>query len=131
MNIKLLKIAALSGGLAVAFGAFGAHTLRDSLDLAQMTTFKTGNLYHFIHTLAMLVLAFSTLRDEITVRRSFYLFLAGIILFSGSLYILSTKHLYGDNFWNFVGPLTPIGGVLLIAGWLNLFLLKEKNTYNQ
>ncbi|MBK7805779.1 MAG: DUF423 domain-containing protein [Saprospiraceae bacterium] len=124
MNNKI-KIVAILGALAVGIGAFGAHGLKPFLDANQTETFKTATLYHFVHIMPMLLLALWTKESKVT-KLSFYLFLAGILCFSGSLYMLSTKHLYGGDVWNFVGPITPIGGVLFIAGWLNLLRWSEK-----
>jgi uncharacterized membrane protein YgdD (TMEM256/DUF423 family) len=124
MNIHI-KIVAFAGALAVGLGAFAAHGLKPLLDTAQIDTFKTGSFYHFVHVLAMLVIALISGEFK-NIHRSFYLFLAGIICFSGSLYILSTKHLYGGDMWNFVGPITPIGGLFFIMGWLNLAFVKKE-----
>lgn len=119
-----IKIVAILGALGVGIGAFGAHGLKPYLDVAQTETFKTATLYHFIHIVAMLSIAMNSTRSKVN-NLSFYLFLAGVVCFSGSLYILSTRHLYGGDTWNFVGPITPIGGLLFIFGWLNL--LRDKH----
>lgn len=119
-----IKIVAILGALGVGIGAFGAHGLKPYLDVAQTETFKTATLYHFIHIVAMLTIAMNSTRSKVN-NLSFYLFLAGVVCFSGSLYILSTRHLYGGDTWNFVGPITPIGGLLFIFGWLNL--LRDKH----
>ncbi|MBK7699950.1 MAG: DUF423 domain-containing protein [Saprospiraceae bacterium] len=119
-----IKIVAILGALGVGIGAFGAHGLKPYLDVAQTETFKTATLYHFIHIVAMLTIAMNSTRSKVN-NLSFYLFLAGVVCFSGSLYILSTRHLYGGDTWNFVGPITPIGGLLFIFGWLNLLRVKH------
>ena len=119
-----IKIVAILGALGVGIGAFGAHGLKPYLDVAQTETFKTATLYHFIHIVAMLTIAMNSTRSKVN-NLSFYLFLAGVFCFSGSLYILSTRHLYGGDTWNFVGPITPIGGLLFIFGWLNLLRVKH------
>lgn len=123
MNKKLL-IVALLGAVAVGLGAFGAHGLKPLLSGSQMDSFKTGSLYHFIHTIAMLALALYGSKSKV-LNQSFYLFLVGIILFSGSIYLLSTRHLYGMEGLSVIGPITPLGGVLFIAGWLNLMRFKS------
>ncbi|MBK8516431.1 MAG: DUF423 domain-containing protein [Saprospiraceae bacterium] len=121
---KYLKISAIVGALSVGIGAFGAHGLKPFLDANQLETFKTGIFYQFIHVIVMFSIALN-IKSYQNMARSFYLFLVGIIFFSGSLYILSTKHLYGGTIWNFVGPITPIGGIFFIAGWLNLLFVKK------
>ena len=108
-----IKIVAILGALGVGIGAFGAHGLKPYLDVAQTEIFKTATLYHFIHIVAMLTIAMNSTKSKVN-NLSFYLFLAGVVCFSGSLYILSTRHLYGGDTWNFVGPITPIGGLLFI-----------------
>ncbi|MFZ1525244.1 MAG: DUF423 domain-containing protein [Saprospiraceae bacterium] len=122
---RLLKITGLVGALAVVLGAFAAHGLKQHLNDNQIDTFKTGSLYHYVHALAMFVIAIDN-KESPLLQRCFYLFLTGIILFSGSLYRLSTKHLYGGDSWNFVGPLTPIGGVFFMLGWLNLVFITKR-----
>ena len=119
-----IKIVAILGALGIGIGAFGAHGLKPYLDVAQTETFKTATLYHFIHIVAMLTIAMNSTRSKVN-NLSFYLFLAGVVCFSGSLYILSTRHLYGGDTWNLVGPITPIGGLLFIVGWLNLLRYKH------
>lgn len=116
---KYLRIAAISGAIAVAIGAFGSHGLKPYMSLAQQGTFKVGSTYHFIHTVVLLVIAFN-INKYPKLKWSFNLILAGIICFSGSLYLLSLKQLFGGDAINFLGPITPIGGLLFIAGWLNL-----------
>jgi uncharacterized membrane protein YgdD (TMEM256/DUF423 family) len=125
MNNKI-KIVGILGALAVGIGAFGAHGLKPLLDTNQIETFKTASIYHFIHIMPMLMLALWPRESKVTTL-SYYLFLIGILFFSGSLYLLSTKHLYGGDVWNFVGPVTPIGGLFFIAGWLNLLRINDLN----
>lgn len=122
MNNKIIIVAIL-GATGVGLGAFGAHGLKSLLLAEQIDVFKTGTFYHFIHLSAMLAIVLKNQQNRV-LNQCFYLFLAGIICFSGSLYILSTKHLYGGDVWNFVGPITPMGGLLFIAGWLNMVRYK-------
>lgn len=123
MNTSKIKIVAIMGAFAVILGAFGAHALKPNLNDAQTDVFRTAILYHFVHLMPMLVISILSSSSKV-LHVSFYLFLAGIICFSGSLYLLSTKHLLGGEFWQVVGPITPIGGLLFIAGWLNLLRWK-------
>ena len=114
------SIIGICGALAVAFGAFGAHALKSILDVSGIQSFQTGVLYHFIHTLAMAfcyVLWTHTQSKAIGI--AFNLFLAGIMLFSGSLYGMAFGKAAGINL-TFLGPITPLGGVSFIIGWLML-----------
>ncbi len=114
---RLLAASALLAGLGVALGALAAHALKSRLDPAALVTFETGVRYHTLHALAALVtavLAHAAPAHARTARRSGWLFLIGIALFSGSLYGLAFTGL------RFFGPITPFGGVVLIAGWVLL-----------
>jgi uncharacterized membrane protein YgdD (TMEM256/DUF423 family) len=120
-----IRIAGGLGALAVILGAFGAHALAPHLDELQLRNFRTASMYHFVHVIVLLVLGFShSYKKNSVVTQSFVLLTSGIMLFSGSLYILSTRHLIGGDFWLFMGPVTPLGGVLLVIGWLNLLRFK-------
>jgi uncharacterized membrane protein YgdD (TMEM256/DUF423 family) len=109
------RLAALFGGLAVALGAFGAHAMKAHYDAAALQTFETGVRYQMYHALALGLcgaLGATGLRTGLAA----LLFAAGIVLFSGSLYGL----VFLQARW--LGPVTPIGGVVLLAGWLLLLL---------
>lgn len=109
------------GSLAVAFGAFGAHSLKDVLPLDKLATFKTGVTYHFYHTLSLLFVAFlMKMSPSKWFNWSAICFILGIILFSGSLYLLATRDVLGLTVYKWLGPVTPIGGVFFILGWLAL-----------
>ena len=112
-----LSIAALSGFLSVALGAFGAHALREKLDPHYLDVFKTGVQYQMYHTLALLAVALliKWIPGSGLLNASGWLFIAGILIFSGSLYILSV----GGIRW--MGAITPIGGLCFLAGWALLF----------
>jgi uncharacterized membrane protein YgdD (TMEM256/DUF423 family) len=119
MNRKFVVIAGVLGALAVGLGAFGAHSLKSLLSAYQLGIFKTGIQYHFYHTFAILCLAilgqFSTYKS---LQKACWFFTFGIVLFSGSLYLLATKDILGLNSFTLIlGPLTPIGGVLFLIGW--------------
>jgi uncharacterized membrane protein YgdD (TMEM256/DUF423 family) len=110
-----LVIGSLSAGLAVVLGAFAAHGLRDRLPADLLVTFETGARYHMYHALALLAVAWASGRwpsGSLTVAG--WLFLAGTVLFSGSLYVLAVT---GQR-W--LGAITPFGGAAFIAGWLLL-----------
>lgn len=111
----LLILGALNGALAVILGAFGAHGLRERVDASMLETWGTASEYHFYHALALLlagVLAKQFANGWILA--SGWVMLAGMLVFSGSLYLLV---LTGQR-W--LGAITPLGGVALIAGWLLL-----------
>ncbi len=109
----LLVLAGLSGLLAVAMGAFGAHALRGSVSPEGLAIYQTGALYHLVHAVALFGAALLA-RDPATGKLALwagYAFFAGTVLFSGSLYLLAlTGH-------KWLGPITPIGGTLFLAGW--------------
>lgn len=130
----ITRLIILSGsafaGLAVLLGAFGAHGLRSKISPDQLESFETGVKYQFIHALALLILGLLTERLPAGgARWAYYLFTIGIILFSGSIYLLSTRDLLGIASWkSFLGPITPIGGLCLICGWIALFIAANRST---
>jgi uncharacterized membrane protein YgdD (TMEM256/DUF423 family) len=108
MSISLFRIAASLCFIAVALGAFGAHSLKSTLELhGMLDVWNKAVLYHFIHAIALLVLA---LYGSVN-RGAWWLLFAGIFLFSGSLYILALTNLRG------LGAITPFGGLCFLAGW--------------
>lgn len=112
---------AVAAGLAVGLGAFGAHGLKSALSEAQLQTFETGVRYQMYHALALLAAAWLMARGPgFPAAAAGALFLAGMILFSGSLYLLATKTLLGIEHWRWLGPITPLGGLCFLLGWLLL-----------
>ncbi len=113
-------LGSLNAALAVIIGAFGAHILKSQLSENLMTTFQTGNQYHFFHALGLFAVAFiaSQLTNSKLVKWSGFLMFAGIILFSGSLYILSITGI------TWLGAITPIGGIAFIGAWILLAMAK-------
>lgn len=112
-------IAAVSGFTAVAIGAFGAHGLKGRLSAEMIETYKTGVLYHLIHSIAILAIA---LTDKIKGNIGMTLFLGGILLFSFSLYFYSVMN------EKIFAMITPFGGVSFLIGWLSLvFEAMRKN----
>ena len=119
MTLKIAFIsAALAGAIGVVLGAFGAHALRGSIEPRLMETFQTAVQYQLIHALALLLVSLTMgwLGQSLSFEISAYAFIAGIILFSGSLYGL----VFTEMRW--LGPVTPLGGLCLIAGWLALLV---------
>lgn len=113
-----LLLGAFSGLISVALGAFGAHALRGILEANQrIDTFELASRYQFYHSLALLAVGLVALQVQSKwLAYSGYGFLVGMLIFSGSLYILALTNL------RWLGAITPIGGVALIAGWLFLLL---------
>ena len=128
MHKKYLATAAIFGGLAVVFGAFGAHSLESlTKDEKILHGFQTGVQYQMYHALALLGLAFLIEKfSEARLKWAANFFIAGIILFSGSLYLLTFLKIQGSAAIRFVGPITPLGGIFFIAGWLFLLLFAVK-----
>jgi uncharacterized membrane protein YgdD (TMEM256/DUF423 family) len=117
---RLLRIAALSGAATVALGAFGAHSLKPHLSDYQAMIFEKGVQYQFVHTLALLAVGILIGRSErVWLRRSGWLFGLGILFFSGSLYLLACRDLLPFPV-GWAGPITPVGGLCFIGGWLAL-----------
>ncbi len=116
MGKLFLLLASLNGALVVALGAFGAHGLKSRLSPEMIAVYQTGVTYHFYHTLALLAVGLLALHTPHSawVKGAGWLFLAGIFLFSGSLYALSLTGV------RWLGTITPIGGTAFIIGWLLL-----------
>ncbi|NWF87853.1 MAG: DUF423 domain-containing protein [Ignavibacteriaceae bacterium] len=114
MNKKqLIIIAGILGFLAVSFGAFGTHTLKDQMTDGQLKVFQTGVFYHFIHTIIILIIAFS---NELRFFKAAAVLAVGIILFSFSLYIYSTTNI------RLFAIITPVGGFSFLIGWLLIII---------
>jgi uncharacterized membrane protein YgdD (TMEM256/DUF423 family) len=114
MHKRFLLSAALAALLAVALGAFAAHGLRGRLDEHLMDVFQTGVRYHFFHALGLAVIAILAKQypDSNTLCWAGWLMVAGMVVFSGSLYLLSLTGL------TWLGMITPLGGLAFMAGWL-------------
>ena len=114
-----LKIGSILMMLAVALGAFGSHALRGKISDYYLDVYKTAVLYHMIHALGLFAVAWvSTLTNDPKVNLAGIFLLTGIVLFSGSLYVLSVTGI------KWLGAITPLGGLSFIAGWIILFFTK-------
>jgi uncharacterized membrane protein YgdD (TMEM256/DUF423 family) len=110
-----LTLGGILGFLAVAIGAFGAHALKTTLEANQTTAiFQTGVQYHITHALALLLIALliGQFPNAKLLRTAGWLFVAGIVIFSGSLYALALTNI------RFLGAITPIGGLCFLVGWI-------------
>lgn len=123
----LFGFAAALMALAVAFGAFGAHALSNLLDYnGKTSTWSTANQYHFYHALALFIVAYLYKKTgKLPVLYIYYLICVGLLLFSGSLYLLSISN------WSMLGAITPLGGLMFIVAWVwlarEMYLFKKIN----
>ena len=123
MNKNYLQVAALLAALSVALGAFGAHGLKSIVSEQSLITYETGVRYQFYHVFALFITGILYREHHAgAFRIAFWLFITGIILFSGSLYLLSIT----APDYRFLGAITPFGGVAFIAGWIQLMLAVRK-----
>ncbi|OCB78462.1 DUF423 domain-containing protein [Flavobacterium crassostreae] len=127
MNKKIITTAALLGGIAIILGAFGAHALKKLLTTDQLITFETGVRYQMYHALFLLFIGNWSNIAEKTKKIILHLVLWGVVLFSGSIYLLATNDLTNFGF-EVIGFVTPIGGLLLITAWGVLFFENNKKT---
>lgn len=123
MEKIILSIAAISGALAVGLGAFGAHALKAKFEASdRISTYQTAVQYHFYHTFALLAIGILLYEIQSSLLNySAYMMIAGIFLFSGSLYALC----FSGVRW--LGAITPVGGLFFILGWLFLLIGVLKN----
>ena len=120
---QIFVTAAISGMLAVALGAFGAHILKKMITPDMLEVYKTGVQYHFYHTFALLATGILLhLQPSKSLKTAAYLFMAGIVLFSGSLYALAITNI------KVLGIITPFGGVAWLIAWLLLAIHFGKYT---
>lgn len=109
----LLLLGAVNGAMAVALGAFGAHALKGRLDVNALATWATASQYHFYHALALLLIAVLAKQfSAAALMPAGWVLAFGMLLFCGSLYLLA----FTGQRW--LGAVTPLGGVMLIVGWL-------------
>jgi len=119
--MKRIIIVAIFGALAVIVGAFGAHGLKPLLTADQLESYKTGVSYQFYHTIVLFGLALLINSNANKYFKLAFTFISiGILLFSGSIYLLSTRDITGLTSMSWLGPITPIGGLSFILGWVFL-----------
>lgn len=125
MEKKIFLAASIFGLIAVVLGAFAAHGLRDALNSTSLESFQTGVRYQMYHAFFLFVVGLMPQLQPQQKKRLFWFLLLGVLLFSGSIYLLATNSLTPFDF-AFLGPVTPIGGLLLICAWgLLVFYLKK------
>ncbi|MGB0882970.1 MAG: DUF423 domain-containing protein [Vicingaceae bacterium] len=123
MNKNTLIKAGILGMIAVLGGAFGAHALKEILSPEHLVSFNTGVRYQMIHAVVLICLFLIGTKFEMKqFKIASILIFWGVILFSGSIYILTLKNIIGLEALKFAGPITPIGGLLIITGWLFILL---------
>ena len=121
MDKKIYSTAALLGMIAIILGAFGAHALKALLTSEQLVTFETGVRYQMYHALFLLFIGNMSSLSLKSKKYIYGLVLSGVVLFSGSIYLLATNSLTAFDF-KIIGFVTPIGGFLLILSWIVLFM---------
>ncbi|MEZ5103808.1 MAG: DUF423 domain-containing protein [Draconibacterium sp.] len=122
MGKTIIMTASVLLAMAVGIGAFGAHGLKSQISGEMLQIYKTGVEYHFYHALGLLLIGVLAVAvPSLSLKWPFILFVVGIILFSGSLYLLAVTGL------KVLGAITPFGGLSFIAGWILLFFTVWKN----
>ncbi|MBQ0734630.1 DUF423 domain-containing protein [Aquimarina celericrescens] len=125
MNKTILITGAVLGLIGVLLDAFGAHGLEKLVDTKSIDSFKTGVRYQMYHAIVCIILGNMTVLNMTSKRRIFYFFIGGITLFSGSIYLLAIDEALGMSLSS-IGFITPLGGLLLIFGWILLIINAAK-----
>ena len=127
MKNLVLTIASLYGMIAVILGAFGAHAFKKILPAEKLASFEVGVRYQMYHAIVLLVIGFALSFSTSTERWAAICLMVGVFLFSFSIYLLAFAEYWNVNL-KFLGPVTPLGGLFLILGWLLLivFFVKSK-----
>jgi uncharacterized membrane protein YgdD (TMEM256/DUF423 family) len=126
MNKRIVITSLIIFILAIILGAFGAHGLKKYLNIEQLNSFEVGIRYQFYQAIALLIIGFNADKFNITLNKFLLFSILGIVFFSGSIYLLSIANIFN---WNkaFIGPITPIGGLILILNWSFLIYKIRKN----
>ena len=122
MNKSAVIIGVVMMVIAIILGAFGAHGLKEHLTPEKFNTFEVGVRYQIYHGLAFLILGLSADKVQFSLKRPIQFIFGGVLMFSVSIYFLAIQEMLGVSL-KFLGPVTPLGGVLMIIGWI-LFLVK-------
>lgn len=127
MHKYYISIASFLGAITVALGAFGAHALKKLVPEQMLMVYDTAVRYQFYHVLALALVGilYKTYANKF-VKNAGVFFLMGILFFSGSLYLLTYKAVVGSDGFGWVGPITPIGGLFFITGWILLAIGTKK-----
>jgi len=130
MSKRILVTASMFGATAVILGAFGAHGLKNLIDQNALEIWAKAVEYQFYHTFALLFLYFFDKGEKRkAVKWAYVFFTFGILLFSGSLYLLATRSISNIGFVNYIGPITPFGGLMFICGWISIFIAALKKEH--
>jgi uncharacterized membrane protein YgdD (TMEM256/DUF423 family) len=131
MERKLIVLGSIFILIAVVLGALAAHALKEVLTVDQLSSFNTAVRYQMYHGLALLILSQIRFLKISAKKILFYLFMSGVLLFSGSIYGLILGSILELD-WRFLGPITPIGGLLLIVSWIYIIVqvLRYKDENN-
>lgn len=126
MTQLFLVLASINGFVAVALGAFAAHALRNSMEPTLLATFQTGVQYQMTHALALAAIGILSIQfpQNTLLKTSGFLFIVGILLFSGSLYALSLSGI------RWLGAITPLGGLCFLAAWATLCWFAVSTEFN-
>ena len=132
MRKTFLQVGILFAFFGVILGAFGAHTLKEHISADYLSTFETGVRYQFYHAFALLFLSVLLYKRKTKLMMyAGWFFIVGTALFSGSIYLLATQEITKLSA-SILGPITPLGGLLLIVGWLLLFISTfQDNVYKR
>lgn len=122
INKKIVIVGSILFATAIILGAFGAHSLKDLLSAEKLQSFEVGVRYQFY--ISLILLLFGMLHEKLPFNISmFYIFqITGVLMFSGSIYLLSLEQILSLNL-KFLGPVTPLGGLMLILGWI-IFIVR-------
>jgi uncharacterized membrane protein YgdD (TMEM256/DUF423 family) len=129
-NKLILRNASILGGTAVIILALAAHSLKNILDVSSVNSISTAAEIQIFHALALLALSMMTFHSAKSVIRICRMMTLGVLLFSGSIYILAFKAVLGLPWLKFFGPFTPLGGVCMIASWFMIFRMSLSKNSN-